>query len=67
VANQKIEHLSASIERERLELTNRNEEIKEITIEMDELKKSRQSQVDEMDSIIAELEPLLQNTGEANA
>ena len=67
VANQKIEHLSASIERERLELTNRNEEIKEITIEMDELKKSRQSQVDEMDSIIAELETLLQNTGEANA
>jgi hypothetical protein len=50
-----------------LEVTNRNEEIKEITIEMDELKKSRQSQVDEMDSIIAELEPLLQNTGEANA
>ncbi len=38
-----------------------------LNLEIESLKSSRQSQVDEMNSILADLEPLLKNAGETNA
>ena len=38
-----------------------------LNLEIESLKSSRQGQVDEMNSILADLEPLLKNAGETNA
>ena len=60
-------NISDSMNDERLEHNNQINQNRKLNLEIESLKTSRQSQVDEMSSILADLEPLLENTGETNA
>jgi hypothetical protein len=55
------------MDNERLEHINQINSNQKLNLEIESLKSSRQSQVDEMNSILADLEPLLKNAGETNA
>ena len=69
--NKKIETLTSSMESERLEYKKQQDELglenKKIRSQINSLQASRKDQVDELNSILADLEPMLENTGEMNA
>lgn len=65
--NENIKNLSVSMDNERLEHINQIDSNQKLNLEIESLKSSRQGQVDEMNSILADLEPLLKNAGETNA
>ena len=65
--DENIKNLSGSMDNERLEHINQIDLNQKLNLEIESLKSSRQSQVDEMNSILADLEPLLKNAGETNA
>ena len=65
--DENIKNISDSMDNERLEHNNQIDQNRRLNLEIESFKRSRQSQVDEMDSILADLEPLLENTGETNA
>jgi chromosome segregation ATPase len=65
--DENIKNISDSMNDERLEHNNQIDQNRKLNLEIESLKTSRQSQVDEMSSILADLEPLLENTGETNA
>ena len=69
--NEKIEILTSSMESERLEYKKQQDELglenKKIRSQINSLQASRKDQVDELNSILSDLEPMLENTGEMNA
>ena len=65
--DENIKNLSDSMDNERLEHINQIDLNQKLNLEIESLKSSRQSQVDEMNSILADLEPLLKNAGDTNA
>ncbi len=69
--NEEIENLTSSMEIERLEYKKQQDELelenKKIRSQINSLQASRKDQVDEINSILADLEPMLENTGELNA
>ena len=69
--NEKIEILTSSMESERLEYKKQQDELglenKKIRSQINFLQASRKDQVDELNSILSDLEPMLENTGEMNA
>ena len=69
--NEKIEILTSSMESERLEYKKQQDELgvenKKIRSQINSLQASRKDQVDELNSILADLEPMLEDTGELNA
>ena len=69
--NEKIEILTSSIESERLEYKKQQDELglenKKIRSQINSLQASRKAQVDELSSILSDLEPMLENNGEMNA
>ena len=69
--NEKIETMSVSMESERLEYKKQQDELglenKKIRSQINSLQASRRDQVDEINSILADLEPMLENAGEINA
>lgn len=69
--NEKIEILTSSMESERLEYKKQQDELglenKKIRSQINSLQASRKAQVDELSSILSDLEPMLENTGEMNA
>lgn len=69
--NEEIENLTSSMEIERLEYKKQQDELglenKKIRSQINSLQASRKDQVDEINSILADLEPMLENTGEMNA
>ena len=69
--NEKIEILTSSMESERLEYKKQQDELglenKKIRSQINSLQASRRDQVDEINSILADLEPMLENAGEINA
>ena len=69
--NEKIETLTSSMESERLEYKKQQDELglenKKIRSQINSLQASRKDQVDELNSILSDLEPMLENTGEMNA
>ena len=65
--DENIKNLSGSMDNERLEHINQIDLNQKLNLEIESLKSSRQGQVDEMNSILADLEPLLKNAGETNA
>ena len=69
--NEKIEILTSSMESERLEYKKQQDELglenKKIRSQINSLQASRKDQVDELNSILSDLEPMLENTGVMNA
>ena len=69
--NEKIEILTSSMENERLEYKKQQDELglenKKIRSQINSLQASRKAQVDELSSILSDLEPMLENNGEMNA
>ena len=69
--NEKIEILTSSMESKRLEYKKQQDELglenKKIRSQINFLQASRKDQVDELNSILSDLEPMLENTGEMNA
>ena len=69
--NEEIENLTSSMEIERLEYKKQQDELelenKKIRSQINSLQASRKDQVDELNSILSDLEPMLENTGEMNA
>ena len=69
--NEEIENLTSSMEIERLEYKKQQDELelenKKIRSQINSLQASRKDQVDEINSILADLEPMLENAGEINA
>lgn len=69
--NEKIEILTSSMESERLEYKKQQDELelenKKIRSQINSLQASRKAQVDELSSILSDLEPMLENNGEMNA
>ena len=69
--NEKIENIMTSMNDEKLkyekirdELLSENKKIKD---QLNSLRASRKDQINELNSILADLEPMLENTGEINA
>ena len=69
--NEKIEILTSSMESERSEYKKQQDELglenKKIRSQINSLQASRKAQVDELSSILSDLEPMLENNGEMNA
>ena len=69
--NERIETLMSSMESERIENKKQQDELgkenSKIRSQINFLQVSRKDQVDEINSILADLEPMLENTGEMNA
>ena len=69
--NERIETLMSSMENERIEYKKQQDDLalenSKIRSQINFLQVSRKDQVDEINSILADLEPMLENTGEMNA